>query len=187
MLSMSLISFVVSDNRQTDNLATGKMGLVHNHCHTVDMHGDAAYHSKSDAVVNPGLGYSPLFHNQSDMWQQINEGWLRHLRFWQQQLRHRRFWQLINSLKAYMGVRQQRTDSMSGNYQNHCNTVYRAMGMGVHNMQHTIASLRKLQIMGMDRPKYSPTLSRSVFFFVITAITPQMEYCTLWCVCGWCI
>ena len=44
----------------------------------------------------------------------------------------------------------QQSNRQSGNRQNHCHTVDRAMSMGVHNMQHTIASLRQLKTMDTD-------------------------------------
>ena len=44
----------------------------------------------------------------------------------------------------------QLSNRQSGNRQNHCHTGDRAMSMGVHNMQHTIANLRQSQTMDAD-------------------------------------
>ena len=90
------------------------------------------------------------------------KGWLLHRRVWQQT---QSVWQQTSNRsgnrqnKGWLCHRPfsqsrlrvlQQSNRPSGNRQNHCHTVDRAMSMGVHSMQHTIASLRQSQTMDTD-------------------------------------
>ena len=147
------------------------MGARHNplsHCRYGDGYEwpwHAAYHGESKAVANFGHWYFiALFVISLTSNNRQTKGWLLHRRVWQQtpivwqqtssQSRNRQIKGgsvigLFSEQTLRLRVWQQ-SNRPSGNRQNHCHTVDRAMSMGVHNMQHTIASLRQSQTMDVD-------------------------------------